>query len=189
MTRKKTLLVVAAAVVALLAILAAVLIRQRVRRHRVFRPAAGEVKPAPPRGIPPVEQWTSAFQQLEGEELAELLASIETKNPDLYKKYSLAYLHARALIVDDEDAEAARRLAPFLEKEHPFRDRALYHRASIAEGAEASRYRNTLIFEHRDSMYRDEAIDEELEYLTGKPQELVKDPDVRRLYLGEDFRL
>jgi soluble lytic murein transglycosylase-like protein len=173
LTRKKTLVVLAAAVVALLAILAAVLIRQRVRRHRVFRPSAGEVKPAPPRGIPPVEQWTATFQQLEGEELAALLGAIEARHPDLYKKYSLAYLHARALAETNEDAEAVRRLAPFLEKGQPFRDRALYHRASLAEGAEASRYRNTLIFEHPESMYRDEAIDDELELLAGKPQELL----------------
>ncbi|HYC92231.1 MAG TPA: lytic transglycosylase domain-containing protein [Thermoanaerobaculia bacterium] len=173
MTRKKTVVVAAAAVVALIAVLAAVLIRQRVRRHRVFRPAAGEVKPAPPQGIPPVEQWTATFISLEGEELAELLAAIETKHPDLYKKYSLGYLHARALLEDDEGAEAARRLEPFLAKEHPFRDRALYHRASLAEGPEASRFRTALIFEHRDSMYRDEAIDDELAYLAGKPQELL----------------
>ena len=174
MTRKKKiLLAVAAAVGVLIAILAAVLIRQRVRRHRVFRPSAGEVKPAPPKGIPPVEQWTAAFQSVQGEELAALLAAIETKHPDLYKKYSLAYLHARALIDDDEGAEAVRRLEPFLAKDHPFRDRALYHRASIAEGAEASRFRNLLIFEHPHSMYRDEAIDDELAYLTGKPQELL----------------
>ena len=172
MTRKKTIVVIAA-VVAFFAILAAVMIRQRVRRHRVFRPAAGEVKPAPPKGIPPVEQWTATFVSLEGEELAELLAAIETKHPDLYKKYWLGYLHARALIADDEASDALRRLEPFLAKDHPFRDRALYHRASIAEGAEASRYRNALIFEHRDSMYRDEAIDEELDHLTGKPQELL----------------
>ncbi|HEX6086203.1 MAG TPA: transglycosylase SLT domain-containing protein [Thermoanaerobaculia bacterium] len=172
MTRKKTIVVIAA-VVAFFAILAAVLIRQRVRRHRVFRPSAGEVKPAPPKGIPPVEQWTATFLSLQGEELAELLSSIEAKHPDLYKKYSLGYLHARALIEDNEESEALRRLEPFLAKDHPFRDRALYHRASLAEGAEASRFRNTLIFEHRGSMYRDEAIDDELEFLTGKPQELL----------------
>ncbi|HEX2062580.1 MAG TPA: hypothetical protein VHK90_17705, partial [Thermoanaerobaculia bacterium] len=173
MTRKKTALVIAAVVVALFAILAAILIRQRVRRHRVFRPAAGEVKPAPPKEVPPVEQWTATFVSLEGEELAELLSAIETKHPDLYRKYSLAYLHARALIEDDEGDDAARKLEPFLAKGHAFRDRALYHRASIAEGAEASRYRNALIFEHRDSMYRDEAIDDELAYLEGKPGELI----------------
>ena len=172
MTRKKQLALVLAAVVALLAIFAAVLIRQRVRRHRVFRPAAGETKPEPPKGIPPVEQWTATFQQLQGEELADLLAAIEAKHPDLYKKYSLAYLHARALIEDNEKDEAAAKLEPFLAKDHPFRDRALYHRASIAEGAEASRFRNTLIFEEKDSPYRDEAIDDEIAYLAGNPQAL-----------------
>jgi len=172
LTRKKQLALVLAAVVALLAIFAAVLIRQRVRRHRVFRPAAGETKPEPPKGIPPVEQWTATFQQLQGEELADLLAAIEAKHPDLYKKYSLAYLHARALIEDNEKDEAAAKLEPFLAKDHPFRDRALYHRASIAEGAEASRFRNTLIFEEKDSPYRDEAIDDEIAYLAGNPQAL-----------------
>lgn len=172
MTRKKQLALVLAAVVALIAIFAAVLIRQRVRRHRVFRPAAGEVKPEPPKGIPPVEQWTATFQQLQGEELAELLAALEAKHPDLYKKYSLGYLHARALIEDNEKAEAAARLEPFLAKDHPFRDRALYHRASIAEGDEASRYRNALIFEEKESPYRDEAIDDEIAYLAEKPDAL-----------------
>ena len=173
MTRKRTVFLIAATVVALIAILAAVLIRQRVRRHRVFRPSAGETKPAPPKGIPPVEQWTATFTELQGEELASLLGAIEQKRPDLYQKFSLAYLHARALIEDGENDGATRRLEPFLAKDHPFRDRALHHRAAIAEGAEASRYRNALIFEHRDSMYRDEAIDEELEFLIGKPQELI----------------
>lgn len=126
-------------------------------------------------GIPPVDQWTATFQELEGEELSDLLSAIETKHPDLYRKWSLAYLHARALVEDDEKDEAARKLAPFLEKGHPFRDRALYHRASIAEGAEASRYRNALLFEEPGSPYRDETIDEELEYLVSinGPQQLI----------------
>lgn len=173
MARKRVILLSAAALILLAGVVAVVLQRQRVRRHRVFRPAAGEVQPEPLRGvIPPVGQWTEAFQQLQGEELADLLEAIEQKHPDLYRKDSLAYLHARALIEENENVEAAAKLAPFLEKGHPFRDRALYHRASIADGAEASRYRNALIFEYRDSMYRDEAIDEELEDLADDPQAL-----------------
>ena len=165
MARKRVILLSAAALLILIAIVAVILQRQRVRRHRVFRPTASEVKPEPARGIPPVAQWTETFQRLQGEELEELLEAIEQRNPDLYRKYSLAYLHARVLVEEDEKAEATAKLAPFLEKGHPFRDRALYHRASIADGTEASRYRNMLIFEHPDSMYRDEAIDEELEFL------------------------
>ena len=174
MARKRVILLsTAAALIVLLVVVAVVLQRQRVRRHRVFRPAAGETKPAPPQGtVPPVAQWTETFRQLEGEELADLLEAIERKHPDLYAKYSLGYLHARALVADDEESDAAAKLAPFLGKDHPFRDRALYHRASIAEGAEASRYRNAIIFEHEDSLYRDEAIDEELEYLAENPQAL-----------------
>ena len=173
MARKRVIILSATALVVLLVVVAVVLQRQRVQRHRVFRPAAGEIKPEPPQGIPPVEQWTATFEQLDGEELTDLLEAIEQKYPDLYKKYSLAYLHARALVEDDEKSEAAAKLAPFLEKGHPFRDRALFHRASIAEGVEASRYRNALIFEHHDSMYRAEAIDDELEFLADNPAALT----------------
>ncbi len=172
--RKRLLAVVTAAVLIGIAILTTLVVRERVQRRRVFRPAAGEVKPEPPRGVPPVEQWSATFASLSGEELAELLAEIETRNPAQYKQWSLAYLHARALVEDDDD-DAIEKLAPFLEKGHPFRDRALYHRAAIAEGAEASRFRTALIFEHTDSIYRDEAVDEELAYLDelGDPAPLV----------------
>jgi soluble lytic murein transglycosylase-like protein len=174
MTKQRTT-IAAAALILLLAVIGTLLFRQRVQRHRVFRPAAGEQKPEAPRDVPPIAQWTETFASLEGEELAELLGQIEQRHPNEYKKWSLAYLHARALVEDDEDEEAAQKLAPFLEKGHPFRDRALFHRASIAEGAEASKWRNTLIFEHAESMYRDEAIDDEIEYLSSlpNPQPLV----------------
>lgn len=174
MTRKRLLLGIAAVLLLILVIAGVIAQRQRVQRHRVFRPAAGEVKTTPPTEVPPVERWTETFQQLEGEELADLLTSIEAKHPDLYQKWSLAYLHARALVEENEKEDAARKLAPFLEKGHAFRDRALYHRASIAEGAEASGLRTALIFEYPDSLYRDEAIDEELEYLASadNPQPL-----------------
>ncbi|MEA2464392.1 MAG: soluble lytic murein transglycosylase, partial [Acidobacteriota bacterium] len=172
--RKRLLAAVAAVVLIGIAILTTLVVRERVQRRRVFRPAAGEVKPEPPRGVPPVEQWSATFATLSGEELAELLAEIEKRNPAQYKQWSLAYLHARALVEDDDD-DAVEKLAPFLEKGHPFRDRALYHRAAIAEGAEASRFRTALIFEHTDSIYRDEAVDEELAYLDelGDPAPLV----------------
>jgi soluble lytic murein transglycosylase len=167
---------IAAALILALAVLGTLLFRERVQRRRVFRPAAGEGKTAPPvRGVPPVEQWTPAFAALDPAALDELLRQIEAQHPDLYRKYSLAYLHARALADADDGDAAAQKLAPFLEKGHPFRKLALYHRAAIAEGAEASRYRTALIVEYPDSIYRDEAIDEELEYLAslGDPQPLI----------------
>jgi hypothetical protein len=108
LARKRVILYSAAAFIVLLAIVALVLQRQRVRRHRVFRPSAGEAKHAPMRGVPPVEQWTETFQQLQGEELADLLEAIEQKHPDLYAKWSLAYLHARALVDENETSAAAR---------------------------------------------------------------------------------
>jgi len=176
LTRNRRLLVAAATLVLLLVVAGTLLVRERVQRRRVFRPAASEVTTAPPsRGIPPVEQWTQTFTSLDPEQLVELLAQIETKHPDLYRKYSLAYLHARALVDEDEKSEAAAKLAPFLAKGHPFRDLALYHRASVASGPEASRFRTTLVVEHPQSIYRDEAIDEELEHLAslGDPKTLI----------------
>ena len=176
MNRKRIIAAAAALLVIIIAVVGTLLFRQRVRRHRVFRPVPVETKAvAPAKGIPPVEQWTTTFEQLDGEQLDALLDQIEAKRPDLYAKWSLAYLHARALIESDDDDEAVKKLAPFLAKGDPFRDRALYHRASLAEGAEASRYRMELITAYRDSAYRDEAIDDELEYLSdlGDPQKLI----------------
>lgn len=171
---KRAVALTVATLLLLIAILAIVVSRQRVQRRRVFRTTAGEVKPAPPQGIPPVEQWTDAFRRLAPDDLAELLAQIEAKHPDLYTRWSLGYLHARALLEDDEPADAAKKLAPFLVKESPFRELALYHQSTIEEGAAASGTRQTLIFEHPKSPYREQAIEEEVEVLATQPKALTE---------------
>ncbi|HEX9984671.1 MAG TPA: transglycosylase SLT domain-containing protein [Thermoanaerobaculia bacterium] len=165
----KPLLILAAAVVAIAAIAAIYLARQRVQRHRVFRTTGGEVKPAPPAGFPPLERWSEAFQQLPPSQLDDLLDELEKRHPNEYKQWSLGYLHARALIEENDRAEAERRLAPFLVDGNRFRDLALYHRVALDDAggdeAAASRSRQELIFKYPDAMYRDPAIDEELDYL------------------------
>ena len=168
MTRKRLTLAAVAALLLALAILGTLLIRERVRRRSVFRPAAGELAPLPPAGIPPVAQWTQAFQLATPEELNALLDAIEVKHPDLYAKWSLGYLHARALVELDEKEEAARKLAPYLVKGHPFRDLALEHHAEVAGDEEASRDRRTIIFEYPGSIVREQAIDDELDALAGQ---------------------
>jgi tetratricopeptide (TPR) repeat protein len=163
--KKRTLLISAATALVFIAILIVIIVvRTRPRRHRVFQretvPVAKVAK-----GIPPVEQWTDAFSRLPPSELAHLLEAIEAKQPDLYLKWSLGYLHARALLENNEPAEAAKKLAPFLAAGHPLRDLALYHQSEIEEGDAASRTRQTLIFGYPKSLYRDQAIDDETEYL------------------------
>jgi soluble lytic murein transglycosylase-like protein len=163
LTRKRALIALAVLVVLTLAIV--LVMRRRVRRARVTHPAAAEAKREVPAGLPPVEQWTSIFARLEGDELAALLTQIEQKHPDLYKQWSLGYLHARALIDANEDADALKKLAPFLARDNPFRELALYHRSQILEGEAASRDRLALIEEFPHSQYREEAIEDEIEYL------------------------
>ena len=169
MTRKRAVILAAVAALLALVVLGILVSRQRVRRHRVFRTGAGEVKPAATEGVPPVEKWSEAFRTLDPEPLAELLDAIAAKEPKLYAKWSLGYLHARALIEDDEPDDAAAKLAPFLAANHPLRDLALYHQSEIHdardEHAAASRARQELIFRHPKSLYRDVAVDEETEYL------------------------
>jgi len=163
LTRKRAL--IALAVVAVLTLAIVFVMRRRVRRARVTHPAAAEAKREAPVGIPPVEQWTSYFARLEGDDLAALLAQIEQQHPDLYKQWSLGYLHARALIDANEDSDASKKLEPFLAKGNPFRELALYHRSQILESEAASRDRLALIEEFPQSQYRDEAIEDEIEYL------------------------
>jgi len=168
----KRALTIALAILALIALLAVIVTRQRVRRRRVFRTTVSRVAPAPAKGIPPVEQWTDTFRRLPPDDLADLLAQIETQHPDLYARWSLGYLHARALIENDEDDAAAKKLAPFLAKGNPFRPLALYQQSEIEEGEAASRTRQTLIFEYPSSPHRDEAIEDEVEYLESNPARL-----------------
>ncbi|HUP59869.1 MAG TPA: transglycosylase SLT domain-containing protein [Thermoanaerobaculia bacterium] len=162
--QKRLFFLVSVSIVLALALIL-VLVRQRVQRQRVLRPAATETAATPAR-VPPVEQWTAAFEQLEGEPLDELLSQIQQQHPDLYAKWSLGYLHARA-------SGDARRFEPFLAKGNAFRELALYHRAMLADGEDASRLRMALITEDPRSMYRQEAIDDELAYLASNPQRLI----------------
>ena len=116
---------------------------------------------------------TAQFRDLEvsgrWSELARLLDHIEKSDPNEYARWSLAYLHARALIENNEQAHAEAKLAPFLAAGNPLRDLALYHQAEIdddrGDHAAASRDRQTLIFDAASSPYRDQAIDDEIEHL------------------------
>lgn len=162
--KRRTVLLAPIPVLLVAAIVVVVLIlRSRPPRHRVFRRAAATAPAG--QGIPPVEQWTDTFSRLPASDLAALLDQIAAKHPDLYAKWSLGYLQARALIEENEPKLAAAKLAPFLAPGHPLRDLALYHQAEISEGEAASRARQELIFGYPHSLYRDEAIDDETEYL------------------------
>ena len=161
---KKRLALIAIAAVLVIAAVAVIVMRTRPQRHRVFRrPAATAVAI---KEIPPVEQWTDAFSRLPPWDLVKLLDQIAIQHPDLYAKWSLAYLHARALLENNDPKLAAAKLAPFLAAGNPLRDLALFHQSEIEEGEAASRARQELIFGYPHSIYRDEAIDDETSYLT-----------------------
>jgi len=172
-----------AAVILLAAVVAIIAVRQRAQRHRVFRAAPAETRPKPPSAeLRPPNEWSEQFRALEASgrwsELDDLLERIEKKNPNEYAQWSLAYLHARARIENNEPADAAAKLAPFLAAGNPFRDLALYHQAEIDDArgnhADASRNRQTLIFAAPSSLYRDQAIDDESEHLSrGGPKPLI----------------
>src|SRR4051794_12278247 len=118
---------------------------------------------APP-GVPPIEQWTDRFSQLEAAdqwaELAELLDEIAKRFPAQYAQYSLGYLHARADIETNDPASAKEKLKPFLS--NGYRDLALFQLAELDDSSQA---RQALIFGYPSSIHRDEAIDDETELL------------------------
>ncbi len=153
-------------------VFAVILSRERLRRHRVFRVAPGEERARAPQTIPPVDQWTDTFERLEPDDLASLLESIETKHPDLYSRWSLAYLHARSLIEENELDEAAERMKPFLSPGNAFRNLALYHQGEIEEtrgNHEAASALRQQLISSDGTVYREQAIEEEADYLTSKP--------------------
>jgi len=51
---------------------------------------------------------------------------------------------------------------------NPFRDLALFHKSEIEDPGDASRDRQALIFGYPIALYRDQAIDDEIEYLTSR---------------------
>jgi soluble lytic murein transglycosylase len=172
-----------AVVIVIAAVVAVVVVRQRAQRHRVFRAAPAETRPKPPSvELRAPNEWSEQFRALEASgrwsDLAGLLDRIATTHATEYAQWSLAYLHARALIENNEPADAAAKLAPYLAAGNPFHDLALYHQAEIddAQGdhAGASRNRQTLIFAAPSSLYRDQAIDDESEHLSrGGPKPLI----------------
>ena len=167
MSRRRIFLLAAAfAVVTLLVLLIA---RGRVQRRHV-RPHEGTERTRAAEGVPPVEQWSGEFRARSGKDLREMLDAIEERHPDLYRRWQLAWLHARAFIEEGEEDDAAAKLVPFTRKGHPFRDLALHHRSTILEDGPASRDRMTLILEHRDSPWRDEAIDDEVAWRAGRKE-------------------
>ena len=175
--KKRTVAWIAAGVLLALAVIIILISRQELRRHRVFRDAAPAAEA--PAAVPPVERWSETFASLAPDDLAELLTRIEREHPDRYKSWSLGYLHARALIEDGEPDEAAVRLKPFLAPDTPFRGLAIYHQSEIEDALErpeaASRLRQDLILNQKESQYREEAIDEETAWLStlSDPQPLL----------------
>jgi soluble lytic murein transglycosylase len=165
----------AAVVIILAAVLAIVVVRQRASRHRVFRAAPAETRTKQPSiDVRPPSEWTEQFRDLEVNgrwaDLAALLDRISKTQRNEYDRWSLAYLHARALIENNDPADAAAKLAPFLAAGNPFRDVAIYHQAEIDDArgdhAAASRDRQTLIFGAPSSPYLEQAIDDEFEHLS-----------------------
>lgn len=176
MTKRRLTLLAAA--ILLLAVIAVVLsivaARQQVVRHRVFRAAPPERRAKPPAvELRPVEQWSEQWSALEQggkwDDLSDLLDSVEKSHAGLYAKWSLGYLHARAFLENNEPKQAGRHFAPFLAAGNPLRDLALFHQSEIEDGrgdhAAASAHRQALIFGYPQSVYRDQAIDEETEHL------------------------
>ncbi len=178
------------ALVLLAGILAVVLSRQRLRRHRLFHAAPAERAKPPIAAIGPQERWSDQFRALAASgrwnELVRLLAQIEKANPALYSRDQLAYLHGRALIEDDQPRAAMKKLDPFLAAGNPFRDLALFHQAEIDEARNeheaASRDRQMLIFESPATTYRHQAIEEEMEYLTRRGDVKAFTDFISRLY-------
>jgi len=163
---RRALFITTAAVSILLLTFAIVLSRQRYRRRQLFhRPAAAKPVKLPP-GVPPIEQWTDRFSQLETadqwSELSDLLDEIARRFPALYAQNALGYLHARAKIETNDLADAKEKLQPFLAIGNPYRDLALFH---VAEIDDSSAARMALIFGYPASIHRDEAIDDETEFL------------------------
>jgi hypothetical protein len=123
-----------------------------------------------------VQNWTPRFREhiergawdaLDGD-----LDVIAHQDPDLYQRYRLAYLHARARIARGNLAAGRQALEPFLAAGDPLRDLALYYAAQAAQAEgkkdEAARLRETLVLEFPKATYWQAALDDLVAYHADK---------------------
>jgi soluble lytic murein transglycosylase-like protein len=130
-----------------------------------------------------IENWTARFRDREEKgawaSLDEDLDVIHRQDPDLYQRYHLGYLQARAKIAHGELDGGREALEPFLAAGHPFRDLALYYAAQAAQAQgkvdEAARLREALVVEYPKGTHRQPALEELTAYLSarGDPQALA----------------
>jgi len=156
----------------------AALVLVAVRAPRAVMPGGSAPEDEAPRPLAdePVETWTDRFTRLEGSggwaALMRELVAIRERHPELYARYRLGYLHARAALEAGDNDQAAESLAPFLAAGHPFRDLALHHAARLAErqgqAEEASRLRRELIGGYPQAPHRLQAVEDETAHLAAK---------------------
>ena len=159
--------------VACLAALGAGLVRLETRaRPEASRPQAAAPDTAAPAAAPPVESWTDQFRQRETAGdwagLDALLDQILRQEPDLFQRYGLGYLQARAKIGHGDLVAGQHALEPFLAAGHPLRDLALFYAAQAAaaqhHAEEAARLRETLVVDFPKATYRQAALDDLMAY-------------------------
>lgn len=116
----------------------------------------------------PVESWTARFREREAKGawagLDADLDVIRQSNLDLYGRYHLGYLHARAKIAHDDLEGGRKALEPYLADGNPLRDLALYYAAQVADAQgkkdDGAHLRETLVTEFPKGTYRQAALDE-----------------------------
>lgn len=163
-------------VLSLLISIALVVSRQPRRRRVAISPPKAAPRVASDIDIAalPPESWTARFMERSADrkwdELDEDLNTLATRFPQQYAAWNLGYLHARARLENDDPSGALEKIEPFLTPANPFRDLALFHRAAIAQEAKdsaaAATFREELILRYAGSPYRDEAVDDQISYLS-----------------------
>lgn len=189
----------------LLAVVIGVIVVQRPSRRRVANAAReAEEKAVAEKGAGekalselPVSAWTARIVDLQrkGEwaQLDDELDALSRNRSAEYRRLDLQYLHGRAAIENGDDDSARKHLSAFLQPSHPYRDRALFHLASVEEddgnAERAMELREELIFEHRDSIYRREAIEDALRVLAEKNDAAASRTFAKRLFASADSAL
>jgi soluble lytic murein transglycosylase-like protein/tetratricopeptide (TPR) repeat protein len=158
---------------ALLVVLAIAGVRRARTREVAHAREGGAEVVSDPGSSRPVNEWTDRFVALQSAgDWAGLDAELDgilSREPDQYRHYRLAYLHARTKLALGEPAEARPLLEPFLAEGHPLRDLALHHAAAAEDAAgnaeAAAALREDLALNHREGSFRNRALEDHIEWL------------------------